>query len=138
MHVVVDHILCCFAGEILKLIPGRVSVEVDARLSFDTTASVEKGRRLVGLLSKLGYGKERLLVKLAATWEGVEAARVLQSEGINCNMTLIFSLTQAVERAKAGVKLISPFVGRILDWHKAKYATLLTLANSLSCTSICL
>lgn len=105
--------------EILKIIPGRVSTEVDARLSFDTEATIEKARKLIHLYAQRGVAKERILIKIAATWEGIKAAEALESEGINCNLTLLFSFAQAVACAEAGVFLISPFVGRILDWYKA-------------------
>ncbi|MGH7144938.1 MAG: transaldolase [Planctomycetota bacterium] len=108
-----------FGCEILKIIPGRVSTEVDARLSFDTAGSVAKARQIIDLYSAAGIGRERILIKLASTWEGVQAAAILRQEGIHCNMTLLFSFAQAVACAQAGVQLISPFVGRILDWHKA-------------------
>ncbi|HEY5851844.1 MAG TPA: transaldolase [Lysobacter sp.] len=108
--------------EILKLIPGRVSTEVDARLSFDTEATLAKARKLVALYEKAGIGRERLLIKTASTWEGIRAAEQLEREGINCNLTLLFSFAQAVACAEAGVFLISPFVGRILDWHLANGA----------------
>jgi transaldolase len=105
--------------EILKIIPGRVSTEVDARLSFDTQLTTQKARDLISLYAERGVAKERILIKIAATWEGIRAAEKLQAEGINCNLTLLFSFAQAVACAQAGVFLISPFVGRILDWHKA-------------------
>ncbi|WP_075185323.1 transaldolase [Teredinibacter haidensis] len=105
--------------EILKIVPGRVSTEVDARLSYDTSASIEKAKQLIGLYENAGIGKERVLIKLASTWEGIRAAEVLQKEGINCNLTLLFSFSQAAACADAGAYLISPFVGRILDWYKA-------------------
>lgn len=105
--------------EILKLIPGRVSTEVDARLSFDKNASEEKARKIIALYKARGIDKDRILIKVASTWEGIKAAEQLQKEGINCNLTLLFSFAQAVACAEAGVFLISPFVGRILDWHKA-------------------
>lgn len=105
--------------EILKLVPGRVSTEVDARLSFDTEATIEKARKLIGLYEQAGIGKERILIKIASTWEGIRAAEQLEKEGINCNLTLLFSFAQAVACAEAGVTLISPFVGRILDWYVA-------------------
>lgn len=105
--------------EILKIIPGRVSTEVDARLSFDTQATVEKARKLIGLYKDRGIEKNRILIKIASTWEGIKAAEQLEKEGINCNLTLLFSFAQAVACAEAGVFLISPFVGRILDWYKA-------------------
>jgi len=105
--------------EILKIIPGRVSTEVDARLSFDTQATIEKARKLIALYKERGVDKSRILIKIASTWEGIKAAEQLEKEGINCNLTLLFSFAQAVACAEAGVFLISPFVGRILDWYKA-------------------
>ncbi|WP_246795591.1 transaldolase [Burkholderia perseverans] len=116
--VIIDRLLVAFGTEILKLIPGRVSTEVDARLSFDAQASIDKGRELIRLYEAAGIGRERVLIKLASTWEGVRAAEVLQKEGIKCNMTLLFSLAQAAACAEAGAQLISPFVGRIYDWYK--------------------
>ncbi len=116
-----DHLLVAFGTEILKLVPGRVSTEVDARLSFDTAASLAKARKLIDLYKAQGIDKERVLIKLASTWECLEASKVLQSEdGIHTNMTLMFSTIQAARAADVGAKLVSPFVGRILDWHKAK------------------
>ncbi|CAH0528831.1 transaldolase [Vibrio hippocampi] len=106
--------------EILQTIPGRISTEVDARLSYDTQGSVTKARQLVKLYNDADIGNERILIKLAATWEGIKAAEILEQEGINCNLTLLFSFAQARACAEAGVFLISPFVGRIMDWHKAK------------------
>jgi len=106
-------------AEILKLVPGVVSTEVDARLSFDTRASIDYARRLIALYEEAGIARERVLIKLASTWEGINAASVLEKEGIGCNLTLLFSQSQAVACAEAGVTLISPFVGRILDWYKA-------------------
>ena len=114
-----DRLAVAIGGEILKLIPGRVSTEVDARLSFDTDATIAKARRLVQLYADAGIGRDRLLIKIAATWEGIRAAEQLEREGIHCNLTLLFSFAQAVACAEAGVFLISPFVGRILDWHLA-------------------
>jgi transaldolase len=114
-----DVLAVTIGTEILKLIPGRVSTEVDARLSFDTEATLAKARKLVALYEKAGIGRERLLIKTASTWEGIRAAEQLEREGINCNLTLLFSFAQAVACAEAGVFLISPFVGRILDWHLA-------------------
>lgn len=112
-----DMLCVLFGCEILKIIPGRVSTEVDARLSFDREASVQKALKLVGLYEQFGIDKERILIKLASTWEGIQAAGILESEhGIHCNLTLLFSFCQAVACAEAGVTLISPFVGRILDW----------------------
>lgn len=105
--------------EILKLVPGRVSTEVDARLSYDTNATVLKARKLIALYEAAGINKNRILIKIAATWQGIRAAEILEKEGINCNLTLLFSEAQARACAEAGVYLISPFVGRILDWYKA-------------------
>src|SRR2546427_3286908 len=116
----VDDLLVLFGVEILKVVPGRVSTETDASLSFDTEALINKAHRFISLYAEHGISRERILIKIASTWEGIRAAEVLQKEGINCNMTLLFSLTQAVACAQAKAKLISPFVGRILDWHKAK------------------
>lgn len=106
--------------EILNIVPGRISTEVDARLSYDTEASIAKARQLIGMYHDAGITNERILIKLAATWEGIRAAEVLEKEGINCNLTLLFSFAQARACAEAGVYLISPFVGRIMDWYKAK------------------
>lgn len=117
---VVDQLLVGFGCEILKIVPGRVSTETDANLSFDADALVAKAHKFIDLYARRGIARERILIKIATTWEGVRAAEVLQKEGINCNMTLLFSLVQAVACAEANAKLISPFVGRILDWHKAK------------------
>lgn len=113
-----DHLFVNFGCAILKIVPGRVSTEVDAGLSFDYEASLEKARRLIGLYEKAGVKRERVLIKLASTWEGIRAAEVLEREGIHCNLTLLFSFAQAVACAEAGVTLISPFVGRIYDWFK--------------------
>jgi transaldolase len=113
-----DHVLVAFGARILELIPGRVSTEVDARLSFDTRATIERARRLIDLYARRGVGPARVLIKIAATWEGVRAAEVLEREGIRCNITLLFSVAQAVAAAQAGATLISPFVGRIYDWHR--------------------
>ena len=118
LALVMDDLLILFGSEILKIVPGRVSTETDANLSFDTDALIAKGRRFIGLYQKQGIPRERILIKIASTWEGIRACEVLQKEGINCNLTLLFSLAQAVACAEAGAKLISPFVGRILDWHK--------------------
>jgi len=112
-----DRLAVEFGQEILKVVPGRVSTEVDARISFDTAASVEKARFLIGMYEKAGFKRDRILIKLAATWEGIKAAEMLEKEGIHCNLTLIFGFHQAVACAEAGVTLISPFVGRILDWY---------------------
>ena len=115
---IVDALLVRFGLEILKVVPGRVSTEVDARLSFDTAASVARGRHLIGMYEAAGIPRERILIKLASTWEGIQAARILQHDGIRCNMTLLFSFCQAVACGEAGAQLISPFVGRIYDWYK--------------------
>ncbi len=116
---VIDHVLVAFGLEILKIVPGRVSTETDARLSFDTEGTVKKGRELIALYEKAGISKDRILIKIASTWEGIRAAESLEKEGIHCNLTLLFSLAQAVACADAKVQLISPFVGRIYDWYKA-------------------
>lgn len=118
LHRVLDDLLIAFGIEILKIVPGRVSTETDANLSFDTDALVAKGRHFIKLYEAAGIPRERILVKIASTWEGIRACEVLQKEGINCNLTLLFSLAQAVACAEAKAKLISPFVGRILDWYK--------------------
>ena len=118
MDRVVDEVLVRFGLEILKIVPGRVSTEVDARLSFDTAGSIARAHRLIELYERAGVGRERVLIKLASTWEGIQAAKALEHEGIHCNLTLLFSLVQAVACGEAGVTLISPFVGRIYDWHK--------------------
>ncbi|HET7672843.1 MAG TPA: transaldolase [Burkholderiales bacterium] len=114
-----DGLFVYFGREILKHVAGRVSTEVDARLSFDAEASIAKARRLIQMYEKHGVAREKVLIKLASTWEGIRAAEKLEREGIHCNMTLLFSFAQAVACAEAGVTLISPFVGRIYDWHKA-------------------
>jgi transaldolase len=113
-----DRLAVEFGLRILDIVPGRVSTEVDARLSYDTRATIEKGRYLISLYEQAGAKRERVLIKIASTWEGIRAAEVLQKQGINCNLTLLFGLHQAIACAEAGAKLISPFVGRILDWHK--------------------
>src|SRR5450830_47069 len=115
---IIDQLLVSFGLEILKLVPGRVSTETDARLSFDTAGTIAKGRKLIALYEAAGIARERILIKIASTWEGIRAAQVLEQEGIRCNMTLLFSLPQAVACAEAKVRLISPFVGRIYDWYK--------------------
>jgi transaldolase len=113
-----DRLMVNFGCEILKIVPGRVSTEVDAALSFDTEATIRKGRRLIGLYEGAGIARERVLIKIASTWEGIRAAERLEREGIHCNLTLLFSFAQAVACAEAGVTLISPFVGRIYDWYR--------------------
>lgn len=114
-----DHFAVAVGQEILHIVPGRISTEVDARLSFDQQATTERARKLIGMYESLGIGRERILIKIASTWEGIAAARELEREGINCNLTLLFGFAQAAACADAGVYLISPFVGRILDWYKA-------------------
>lgn len=120
LNRIVDELLVLFGVEILKIVPGRVSTETDADLSFDTEGLIAKARRFISLYHQQGIGREHVLIKIASTWEGIRAAEVLQKEGINCNMTLLFSMPQAVACAQVKAKLISPFVGRILDWYKAK------------------
>jgi transaldolase len=118
---IVDRILILFGLEILKIVPGRVSTEVDARLSFDTEGTITKARQLIAAYEAEGHSRDRVLIKMASTWEGIKAAEVLEKEGIHCNLTLLFSFAQAIACAEAGVQLISPFVGRILDWHKKEF-----------------
>ncbi len=118
VEAIMDKVLVLFGQKILEIVPGRVSTEVDARLSFDTKGTIEKARTIIALYDSIGIGKERILIKIASTWEGINAAKELEKEGIHCNMTLLFSLAQAVACAEAGATLISPFVGRILDWYK--------------------
>jgi transaldolase len=113
-----DEISVIFGKEILRIVPGRVSTEVDARLSYDTAATVAKAHKLIGLYEQAGIARERVLIKIASTWEGIRAAEILERDGIHCNLTLLFGFAQAVACAEAEVTLISPFVGRILDWHK--------------------
>ena len=115
---IIDHVLIAFGLEILKIVPGRVSTETDARLSFDVEGTVTKARDLIALYEKAGISRDRVLIKIASTWEGIKAAEIVQKEGIHCNLTLLFSLPQAVACADAKVQLISPFVGRIYDWYK--------------------
>ena len=116
---VMDYILVNFGLEILKIVPGRVSTETDARLSFDKDGTIAKARQLIAIYEKAGISRDRVLIKIASTWEGIKAAEVLEKEGIHCNLTLLFSLAQAIACAEGGIQLISPFVGRILDWFKA-------------------
>ena len=118
LDAVMDSLLIAFGVEILKIVPGRVSTETDANMSFDTAALVAKANRFIELYQKQGIGRERILIKIASSWEGIRACEILQRDGINCNMTLLFSLPQAIACAEAKAKLISPFVGRILDWNK--------------------
>ncbi len=116
----IDEVCVIFGKEILKIIPGRVSTEVDARLSFDKGKTIDKARKIINLYKQSGISKERILIKIASTWEGVKAAEILEKEGIHCNLTLLFGFSQAIACAEAGVTLISPFVGRILDWYKSE------------------
>jgi transaldolase len=120
---IVDRLLIAFGTEILEFVPGRVSTEIDAALSFDTEATVAKGRELIALYEAAGIARERVLIKIASTWEGIRAAEILEQDGIRCNLTLLFSLCQAIACAEAGVQLISPFVGRIYDWYKKSTGT---------------
>ena len=122
-EAIIDQVLINFGKEILNIVPGRVSTEVDARLSFDEAGTIEKAKQLIGMYEKEGVGRERILIKIASTWEGIEAAAKLQKEGINCNLTLMFCLAQAMACAEGGIKLISPFVGRIYDWYKKETGT---------------
>lgn len=118
-----DRFAVAVGQEILKVVPGRISTEVDARLSFDTDAVLKRAHRLIDLYEKAGIGRDRVLIKIASTWEGIRAAEILEKEGIQTNLTLLFSFAQAVACAEAGVFLISPFVGRIYDWYKRPMAT---------------
>ncbi|WP_151445692.1 transaldolase [Lacisediminimonas profundi] len=133
---ITDQLLILFGRKILELIPGRVSTETDARLSFDTAATIEKGRSLIALYEAAGISRERVLIKIASTWEGIRAAEVLEKEGIRCNMTLLFALPQAIACADAGVQLISPFVGRIYDWYKKSTGTDYTGADDPGVQSV--
>jgi transaldolase len=118
LGVAMDNIATAFGAEILKIVPNRVSTEVDAKLSYDTEGTIAKAKSLISRYAKAGIDRERILIKAASTWEGIKAAEQLKADGIKCNLTLLFSFAQAVACAEAGVQLISPFVGRILDWHK--------------------
>jgi len=118
LDATIDQLLVLFGQEILKIVPGRVSTEVDARLSFDTAGTIAKAREIIALYEKAGISRNRILIKIASTWEGIKAAEALEKEGVHCNLTLLFSFAQAVACAEAKVQLISPFVGRILDWYK--------------------
>jgi transaldolase len=127
VSIAIDRLAVEFGLKILEIVPGRVSTEVDARLSFDTAGTIQKGRELIGLYEAAGIDRKRVLIKIASTWEGIKAAEVLEKEGIHCNLTLLFGFHQAVACAEAGATLISPFVGRILDWYvkstgRASYA----------------
>jgi transaldolase len=131
-----DKLLVNFACEILKIVPGRVSTEVDARLSFDTEGTLAKARRLIGLYSEAGIDRHRVLIKIASTWEGIKAAEQLEREGIHCNLTLLFSFAQAVACAEAGVTLISPFVGRITDWYRKERGSDISPADDPGVASV--
>lgn len=120
VDAIMDELLVRFGIEILDIVPGRVSTEVDARLSFDTESTISKARDIVALYEKKGVSRDRILIKIASTWEGINAAAELEKEGIHCNLTLLFSMAQAIHCAESKVTLISPFVGRIMDWYKAK------------------
>jgi transaldolase len=133
---IVDRLLIAFGTEILKFVPGRVSTEIDAALSFDTEATVAKGRELIALYEAAGIKRERVLIKIASTWEGIRAAEILEKDGIRCNLTLLFSLCQAIACAEAGVQLISPFVGRIYDWYKKATGTEYTGADDPGVQSV--
>lgn len=121
LEVAMDQVAVNFGLEILKIVPGRVSTEVDARLSFDTDKTVAKARHLISLYEKEGVGREKILIKIASTWEGIRAAEIIKKDGIHCNLTLLFSKVQAVACAESGLQLISPFVGRIHDWYKKEW-----------------
>ena len=136
IEAIIDQVLINFGKEILNIVPGRVSTEVDARLSFDEAGTIEKAKQLIGMYEKEGVGRERILIKIASTWEGIEAAAKLQKEGINCNLTLMFCLAQAVACAEGGIKLISPFVGRIYDWYKKETGTEYTGAEDPGVQSV--
>ncbi len=131
-----DRLIVAIGCEVLKHVPGRISTEVDARLSFDTAATIEKARKLIGLYEYQGIPRSRVLIKIASTWEGIRAAEQLEKEGINCNLTLLFSFAQARACAEAGAFLISPFVGRILDWYKAKTGESYTAENDPGVKSV--
>lgn len=133
---IIDRLLIAFGQEILKVIPGRVSTETDARLSFDTEGTVAKGRTLIRLYEEAGISRDRVLIKIASTWEGIRAAQVLEAEDIHCNLTLLFSLPQAIACADASVQLISPFVGRIYDWYKKAGGTDYTGADDPGVQSV--
>jgi transaldolase len=120
LDLAVDKVSVNFGAEISKIVPGYVSTEVDARLSFDTNGTVERARRIIKMYKDIGVDKSRILIKIASTYEGIKAGEILEKEGITCNLTLLFSIVQAAACAEAGITLVSPFVGRILDWHKAK------------------
>ena len=133
----IDHLLVAFGTQILQIVPGRVSTETDARLSFDVEGTINKARQLIALYEAKGIDRERVLIKIASTWEGINAAEQLQKEGIHCNLTLLFSLVQAVRCAEAKVQLISPFVGRIYDWYQGREQARLRRARKIPACSRC-
>jgi transaldolase len=132
----IDRLLVAFGCEILKIVPGRVSTEVDARMSFDVAASVAKAHELIALYEQSGVSRDRVLIKIASTWEGIRAAEILEREGIHCNLTLLFSQAQAIACADAGVTLISPFVGRITDWYTKSTGRVYTAADDPGVLSV--
>ncbi|MFC4995422.1 transaldolase [Rubritalea tangerina] len=136
LESIIDRLLILFGLEILKVVPGRVSTEVDARLSFDTEGTIAKAKELIAAYEAEGIKRDRVLIKIASTWEGIKAAEALEKEGIRCNLTLLFSMAQAVACAEANVQLISPFVGRIYDWYKAKNNTDYTGADDPGVQSV--
>ena len=136
VEATIDRVLILFGNEILKIVPGRVSTETDARLSFNCDGTVEKARELIRIYEETGTDRSRVLIKIASTWEGIKAAEILQKEKINCNLTLMFSLAQAIACAQAGIKLVSPFVGRIYDWYKAENNTDYTGADDPGVKSV--
>lgn len=136
VDAVMDELLVLFGIEILKIVPGRVSTEVDARLSFDTEATIAKGKAIIALYEKAGISRDRILIKVASTWEGINAAKELEKEGIHCNLTLLFSLAQAIHCAESNITLISPFVGRIMDWFKASTGNTYEGANDPGVISV--
>ena len=136
VEATIDRVLILFGNEILKIVPGRVSTETDARLSFDCEGTLAKARELIRIYEETGTDRSRVLIKIASTWEGIKAAEILQKEKINCNLTLMFSLAQAVACAQSGIKLVSPFVGRIYDWYKAENNTDYTGADDPGVKSV--
>ncbi|EPS39673.1 hypothetical protein H072_6506 [Dactylellina haptotyla CBS 200.50] len=136
VEATLDRLLVEFGSKILEIVPGKVSTEVDASFSFDTRASVKKALQIIDLYKSVGVDKSRILIKIASTWEGIQAAKELQAKGINCNLTLLFSQTQAIAAAEAGAFLISPFVGRILDWYKASTGKAYTAAEDPGVKSV--
>lgn len=136
MSLIIDRLSANFGVEISKIVPGYVSTEVDARLSFDTDATVARARRIIGMYKEMGVDKSRVLIKIASTYEGIQAGKILEQEGITCNLTLLFSLVQAVACAEAKITLISPFVGRIMDWYKNKTGLVYTAASDPGVLSV--